>query len=85
MRKLKVNAMQKTSAERNLEAKEMLQSLMKQLSESLRTVNYLRNNFEDVLDLNKVRNLYEMSKEIEKLHLKFFIEFIGFFRGGRNH
>ena len=83
MRKLKVNAMQKTSAERNLEAKEMLQSLMKQLSESLRTVNYLRNNFEDVLDLNKVRNLYEMSKEIEKLHLKFFIEF--FSRGGRNH
>jgi len=70
MRKLKVNAMQKTSAERNLEAKEMLQSLMKQLSESLRTVNYLRNNFEDVLDLNKVRNLYEMSKEIEKLQKK---------------
>ncbi len=71
MRKLKVNAMNtKTAAERNLEAKEMLQSLMKQLSESLRTVNYLRNNFEDVLDLNKVRNLYEMSKEIEKLQKK---------------
>ena len=71
MRKPKVNAMNtKTAAERNLEAKEMLQSLMKQLSESLRTVNYLRNNFEDVLDLNKVRNLYEMSKEIEKLQKK---------------
>ena len=71
MRKLKVNAMNtKTAAERNLEAKEMLQSLLKQLSESLRTVNYLRNNFEDVLDLNKVRNLYEISKEIEKLQKK---------------
>jgi len=70
MRKLQVKAMNKTSAERGLEAKEMLQSLMKQLSESLKTVNYLRNNFEDVLDLNKVKNLYDMSKELEKLQKK---------------
>lgn len=71
MRKLKVTAMTtKNAAERGLEAKEMLQSLVKQLSESLKTVNYLRNNFEDVLDLNKVKNLYEMSKELEKLQKK---------------
>lgn len=73
MRKLQVTnkkAKMNTATERNLEAKEMLKSLAEHLSEALGTVNYLRNNFEDVLDLNKVKDLFEMSKELENMKKK---------------
>jgi hypothetical protein len=69
MRKLKL-AMKKNSTERNLQAKEMLKSLQQHLSEALGAANYLRNNFDDVLDLNKIKDLFEISKKLDEFQKK---------------
>ena len=66
MRKLNVvSSKTKTASERNLEAKEMLKSLLQQLEESLSVVKELKDNFEDVLLPNKVRDLFESVKKLE--------------------
>lgn len=63
-------AYKKKATERGLEAKEMLKSLMEHLSEALGTVEYLRNNMDDVLDHKKVMELFEMSKKLKEMKSK---------------
>lgn len=66
MRRLHV----KTASERNLEAKKLLEDLHGRLEEIARSVNYLRNNFDDVFDPNKMKDLFDAQKEIDKLKKK---------------
>ena len=71
MRKLKVvSSSNKTAAGRNQEMKDLLSSLVEHLSSAVSEANQLRNNFDDIMDSDKVRTLFDLSKKLQEVKNK---------------